>query len=180
MAIDVLVPDLGDFKDVEVIDVLVKPGDTVEVDTPLITLETEKATMDVPSTSAGTVKITPAAIEDPADAPVCTMLFSRMCPPPSTRSTAIDTTAAGIAVAIVSPAKSPRYVFAAAKIIASTIDKMTARGVSCGPGEVFMVVLVTLCRETGSNLSRAWQGSAYQPHCLPWFCSSSQVISGAK
>ncbi|MFO7306835.1 MAG: biotin/lipoyl-containing protein, partial [Gammaproteobacteria bacterium] len=56
MAIDVLVPDLGDFKDVEVIDVLVKPGDTVEVDTPLITLETEKATMDVPSTSAGTVK----------------------------------------------------------------------------------------------------------------------------
>src|SRR5690606_4264186 len=51
-------------------------------------------------TSAGTVKITPAAIEDPADAPVCTMLFSRMCPPPSTRSTAIDTTAAGIAVEI--------------------------------------------------------------------------------
>jgi pyruvate dehydrogenase E2 component (dihydrolipoamide acetyltransferase) len=56
MTTDVLVPDLGDFKDVEVIDVLVKPGDTVEVDTPLITLETEKATMDVPSTSAGVVK----------------------------------------------------------------------------------------------------------------------------
>jgi dihydrolipoamide dehydrogenase len=50
------VPDIGDFKDVEVIDVLVKPGDKIEVDTPLITLETEKATMDVPATDAGVVK----------------------------------------------------------------------------------------------------------------------------
>jgi pyruvate dehydrogenase E2 component (dihydrolipoamide acetyltransferase) len=53
MATDITVPDLGDFKDVEVIDVLVKPGDQIEVDTPLLTLETEKATMDVPSTAAG-------------------------------------------------------------------------------------------------------------------------------
>ncbi|MGH8188852.1 MAG: biotin/lipoyl-containing protein, partial [Steroidobacteraceae bacterium] len=56
MARDITVPDLGDFKDVEVIDVLVKPGDKIDVDTPLITLETEKATLDVPSTSAGVVK----------------------------------------------------------------------------------------------------------------------------
>ncbi|MBS1199690.1 MAG: dihydrolipoamide dehydrogenase [Proteobacteria bacterium] len=50
------VPDLGDFHDVEVIEVLVRPGDEVEVDTPLVTLETDKATMDVPSTAAGTVR----------------------------------------------------------------------------------------------------------------------------
>jgi pyruvate dehydrogenase E2 component (dihydrolipoamide acetyltransferase) len=56
MAQDITVPDLGDFKNVEVIDVLVKPGDKIEVDTPLITLETEKATMDVPATAAGVVK----------------------------------------------------------------------------------------------------------------------------
>src|SRR4051812_10757313 len=56
MAQDITVPDLGDFKDVEVIDVLVKPGDKIDVDTPLITLETEKATMDVPSSAAGVVK----------------------------------------------------------------------------------------------------------------------------
>jgi pyruvate dehydrogenase E2 component (dihydrolipoamide acetyltransferase) len=55
MATDIKVPDLGDFKDVEVIDVLVKPGDQIDVDTPLITLETEKATMDVPSTAAGVI-----------------------------------------------------------------------------------------------------------------------------
>ena len=48
--IEVRVPDIGDFKDVEVIDVLVKPGDSVGAEAPLITLETEKATMDVPST----------------------------------------------------------------------------------------------------------------------------------
>jgi pyruvate dehydrogenase E2 component (dihydrolipoamide acetyltransferase) len=56
MAQDITVPDLGDFKDVEVIDVLVKAGDKIDVDTPLITLETEKATMDVPSTAAGVVQ----------------------------------------------------------------------------------------------------------------------------
>src|SRR5690606_5420900 len=53
---DILVPDIGDFQDVEVIDVLVKPGDRIELETPLITLETEKATMDVPATAAGVVK----------------------------------------------------------------------------------------------------------------------------
>jgi dihydrolipoamide dehydrogenase len=53
--VDLVVPDLGSFADVPVIDVLVKPGDAVEVDTPLITLETDKAAMDVPSTTAGKI-----------------------------------------------------------------------------------------------------------------------------
>jgi pyruvate dehydrogenase E2 component (dihydrolipoamide acetyltransferase) len=47
---------MGNFKDVAVIDVLVKPGDAIEVDGPLVTLETEKATMDVPSTVAGIIE----------------------------------------------------------------------------------------------------------------------------
>jgi len=51
----VVVPDLGDFADVEVIEVLVKAGDSVAVEAPLITLETDKATMDVPSTAAGRI-----------------------------------------------------------------------------------------------------------------------------
>jgi len=53
--IELTVPDLGGFDEVAIIDVLVKVGDKIEVDTPLITLETDKATMDVPSTAAGTV-----------------------------------------------------------------------------------------------------------------------------
>jgi pyruvate dehydrogenase E2 component (dihydrolipoamide acetyltransferase) len=55
-SIDVNVPDLGSFDSVGVIDVLVKPGDTVDIDTPLVTLETDKATMDVPSTAKGVVE----------------------------------------------------------------------------------------------------------------------------
>src|ERR1700741_3631413 len=53
---EVRVPDMGNFKDVAIIDVLVKPGEAVEVDTPLVTLESEKATMDVPSTAGGIVE----------------------------------------------------------------------------------------------------------------------------
>jgi pyruvate dehydrogenase E2 component (dihydrolipoamide acetyltransferase) len=53
---EVRVPDLGNFKDVAVIDVLVKPGESVASETPLITLETDKATMDVPSTADGVIE----------------------------------------------------------------------------------------------------------------------------
>jgi len=53
--IDVRVPNLGDFADIPVIEVLVKPGDVVAVEDPLVTLESEKATMEVPSPLAGTV-----------------------------------------------------------------------------------------------------------------------------
>jgi pyruvate/2-oxoglutarate dehydrogenase complex dihydrolipoamide acyltransferase (E2) component len=55
-AIEVRVPDMGNFGEVGIIDVLVKVGDTVELETPLVTLETEKATMDVPSTAAGVIE----------------------------------------------------------------------------------------------------------------------------
>ncbi len=55
-AIEVKVPDIGDFKDVPVIEVLVKPGDVVNKDDSLVTLESDKATMEVPSPQAGTVK----------------------------------------------------------------------------------------------------------------------------
>jgi dihydrolipoamide dehydrogenase len=49
------IPDLGDVKDVTVLEVLVKAGEAVEVDTPLVTLESDKATMDVPSTASGVI-----------------------------------------------------------------------------------------------------------------------------
>ncbi|TVL11216.1 dihydrolipoyllysine-residue acetyltransferase [Shewanella algae] len=54
--IEVTVPDIGDAADVDVIEVLVSEGETIEADAGLITLETDKATMDVPSPQAGTVK----------------------------------------------------------------------------------------------------------------------------
>src|SRR5687767_16034813 len=54
--VEVRVPDMGNFESVTVIDVLVKPGDTIDIETPLVTLETDKATMDVPSTAKGVVE----------------------------------------------------------------------------------------------------------------------------
>ncbi len=55
-AIAVEVPDIGDFEDVPIIEILVSPGDTVAVDDPLLTLESDKATMDVPAPAAGVIK----------------------------------------------------------------------------------------------------------------------------
>ena len=54
--VEIKVPDIGDFKDVPIIEVFVKPGDAVKAEDPLISLESDKATMDVPSPAAGTVK----------------------------------------------------------------------------------------------------------------------------
>src|SRR4029079_17243816 len=53
---DVVVPDIGDFADVPVIEVMVSPGDTVAEEDPLVTLESDKATMDVPSPFGGVVQ----------------------------------------------------------------------------------------------------------------------------
>ncbi len=53
---EVRVPDIGDFKNIPIIEILVAPGDHVEIDTPLITLESDKASMEVPSPHAGTVQ----------------------------------------------------------------------------------------------------------------------------
>ncbi len=54
--IEVKVPDIGDFKDVPVIEVLVKAGESIKAEQPLVTLESDKATMDVPSPVDGVVK----------------------------------------------------------------------------------------------------------------------------
>ena len=62
--IDVKVPDIGDFSGVPVIEVFVKPGDSVAIDDPLVTLESDKATMDVPSPAAGTVKSVSVKVGD--------------------------------------------------------------------------------------------------------------------
>ena len=55
-AIEITVPDIGDFKEVEVIELLVKPGDTVAKDQSLITVESDKASMEIPSSHAGVIK----------------------------------------------------------------------------------------------------------------------------
>ena len=61
---NVPVPDIGDFSDVPVIEILVNPGDRVAAEDPLVTLESDKATMDVPAPAPGVVKEIKVAIGD--------------------------------------------------------------------------------------------------------------------
>ena len=62
--IDVQVPDIGDFKDVAIIELLVKPGDTVKAEQSLVTVESDKASMEIPSSHAGVVKALKVALGD--------------------------------------------------------------------------------------------------------------------
>jgi pyruvate/2-oxoglutarate dehydrogenase complex dihydrolipoamide acyltransferase (E2) component len=73
--IEVKVPDIGDFTDVPVIDVLVKPGDAVAKEDPLVTLESDKATMEVPAPAAGVVKELKVKVGDKVSegAPILTL-----------------------------------------------------------------------------------------------------------
>ncbi len=118
-AIEVRIPAIGDFKDVGVIDVLVKPGDPVTVDASLITLESDKATMDVPSPAAGTVKelrvkvgdrvregsviLTLDAAEPGAAKPVA----APGAPTPAATPTAAPTVAPAAATAALPPPRPP-------------------------------------------------------------------------
>ena len=56
MSKQILVPDIGDFENVEIIEVLVKPGDSIKKDDPLITLESDKSSVEVPSTEDGVIE----------------------------------------------------------------------------------------------------------------------------
>ena len=73
--IEVKVPDIGDYKDVPVIEVLVKPGDTVGAEDSLITLESDKATMEVPSPAAGVVKEVRVKVGDKVSQGVAVLLL---------------------------------------------------------------------------------------------------------
>ena len=67
-SVEVIVPDIGDFQNVEIIEIFVKPGDAVNVEDPLITLESDKATMEVPSSNAGTIEAVLVKVGDSVSA----------------------------------------------------------------------------------------------------------------
>ena len=87
---DVVVPDLGDFSDVEIIDVLVKPGDTVKPEDPLVTLETDKATMDVPAPAGGVVKELKVAKGDHVSSGDLVLLLDAETAEPQERASATE------------------------------------------------------------------------------------------
>jgi pyruvate dehydrogenase E2 component (dihydrolipoamide acetyltransferase) len=103
-AIEVKVPDIGDFKDVPVIEVLVKPGDTVKKDDSLIVLESDKATMEVPAPAGGTVKELRAKIGDKVSEGTVILTMESAAAPAATTEKAAAAKAAPAPAAEAKPA----------------------------------------------------------------------------
>ena len=101
----VTVPDLGDFADIPVIELLVKPGDRVAPETALVTLESDKATMDVPSPVAGTVEELLVKVGDRVSrgTPIAKLRVEASTAP----ATAASTTAAPAAPSTATPVRAP-------------------------------------------------------------------------
>ena len=126
---DVLVPDIGDFTDVPVIEILVSPGDVVELETPLVTLESDKATMEIPSPVAGVVQEILVALGDTVSmgarlATVAPSEASVVTPEPPAIELVPTAPAASTppapAVEETTPANTPAPLIGAAAAVAST------------------------------------------------------------
>ena len=115
--VEVKVPDIGDFKDVEVIELLVKPGDAIAKDQSLITVESDKASMEIPSSAAGIVKQLMVKLGDKVskDSPLLVVDS--------------DAQAAPAAKAAVPPATAPPA--AAAPVAAPSATSRMSKSLSC-------------------------------------------------
>ncbi len=109
----VLVPDIGEFEDVDVIEVLVSPGERVEVEQSLITLESDKATMEIPSPFAGVVKELLVAVGDKVSQGGAIAVLDvdadlpTQPPDPATKSATGDVPAESVAAGAARPAPAP-------------------------------------------------------------------------
>ena len=84
MALIISVPDIGDFKDVEVIEVLIKPGDTVNKNDPIVTIESDKSSLEIPSPTSGEIKDLKVKIGDKVSegSILATIENGQLAPPP--------------------------------------------------------------------------------------------------
>lgn len=115
--VDVKVPDIGDFKDVEVIEVLVKPGDTVKVEQSLLTVESDKASMEIPSSHAGVVKELKVQLGDKVNEGVLVLVLETDAAAPAAASPSPAPAAASPAPApVAAPAPAPAPVAASGRI----------------------------------------------------------------
>jgi pyruvate dehydrogenase E2 component (dihydrolipoamide acetyltransferase) len=109
-AIEVTVPDIGDFKNIPVIEVFVKPGDTVKAEDSLMTLESDKATMDVPSPVSGVVKAILVKTGDKVSKGTPVLMME---PSAAQAPAPVPAPAAPVAAPVVKPAAAPAAVVAA-------------------------------------------------------------------
>jgi dihydrolipoamide dehydrogenase len=107
--IEIQVPDIGNFDSVDVIEVHVKPGDSVNVDDSLITLESDKASMDIPSTHAGTVKAVTVKVGDKVakGSAILTLEVSAGAAAPAKAEAPAAAPAAAAAAPVIAPTPAP-------------------------------------------------------------------------
>jgi len=118
--VEVKVPDIGDFKDVAVIELLVKPGDTVAVDQSLVTVESDKASMEIPSSAAGVVRELKVALGDKINEGAVLLLLEaagEAAPAPAVPAAAMPAAAVSAAPSVASvPAAAPAPAAAAGPV----------------------------------------------------------------
>jgi pyruvate dehydrogenase E2 component (dihydrolipoamide acetyltransferase) len=125
--VEVKVPDIGDFKEVEVIELMVKPGDTVKVDQSLITVESDKASMEIPSSHSGVVKELKIKVGDKvAEGSLLLVLESGETGAPAAAPAAAAPAPAAAAPAPVAAAPAPAPAAAAAAPAAAPAATATA------------------------------------------------------
>ncbi|GAA4026432.1 dihydrolipoyl dehydrogenase [Actimicrobium antarcticum] len=139
--IEVKVPDIGDFKEVEVIELLVKPGDTIKVDQSLITVESDKASMEIPSSHAGVIKELKIKVGDKvAMGSLLLMLEASNAAAPAAATPAAAPTAVAPAVAAAAPvaatasATAPASAPAAASFTGKADIECDTLVLGAGPG----------------------------------------------
>ena len=152
--IEVKVPDIGDFKDVPVIEVLVNPGDSVGKEDSLITLESDKATMEVPSPAAGVVKELRVKVGDRVSQGTLVLLLES-----GDGAGTVPQTSAAIAVAPPAPAAQTAAI-TAPQAAPATRPPPEKEGAGAGVDDVAMAkahaspAVRRLAREFGVDLSR--------------------------
>ena len=104
--VEVKVPDIGDFEEVAVIELLVKPGDTVAVDQSLVTVESDKASMEIPSSAAGVVRELKVALGDKVKEGSLLLVLEATGGAAATQTSAVPVSTAS-ATAAVTPAPTP-------------------------------------------------------------------------
>jgi pyruvate dehydrogenase E2 component (dihydrolipoamide acetyltransferase) len=104
--IEVKVPDIGDFKDVAVIEVFVKPGDTIKVEQSLVTVESDKAAMEIPSSAAGVLKELKVKVGDKINIGDLLAILEGSAPAGASSAPAASVSEQKVPVAVIEPAQS--------------------------------------------------------------------------
>ncbi|MFY8130256.1 MAG: biotin/lipoyl-containing protein, partial [Burkholderiaceae bacterium] len=105
--VEVRVPDIGDFKDVEVIEVLVKVGDSIKAEQSLVTVESDKASMEIPSSSSGVIKELRIKLGDKVNKGDVVALLEGAATTPASATVAPASTAAASASVTAAPVPAP-------------------------------------------------------------------------